>query len=86
NDELLKHINDLGVSSIDLLPIHAYGNDQHLLDKGINNYWGYNSIACCAPHPGYLASGKSAEFKEMVAHRHDAGLEVMLDVGYNHTA
>lgn len=86
NDELLKHIKELGVSSIELLPIHAFVNDQHLLDKGLNNYWGYNSIAFFAPHPRYLASGKIAEFKEMVAHLHDAGLEVILDVVYNHTA
>ncbi|MFP3590278.1 alpha-amylase family glycosyl hydrolase, partial [Paraburkholderia sp. SIMBA_055] len=66
--------------------IHAFVNDQHLLDKGLNNYWGYNSIAFFAPHPRYLASGKIAEFKEMVAHLHDAGLEVILDVVYNHTA
>ncbi|MBF8774164.1 glycogen debranching protein GlgX [Pseudomonas fulva] len=86
NDELLKHIKDLGVSSIELLPIHAFVNDQHLLDKGLNNYWGYNTIAFFAPHPSYLASGKIAEFKEMVAHLHDAGLELILDVVYNHTA
>jgi glycogen operon protein len=78
--------SNLGVSSIELLPIHAFVNDQHLLDKGLNNYWGYNSIAFFAPHPRYLASGKIAEFKEMVAHLHDAGLEVILDVVYNHTA
>ncbi|TDF81546.1 glycogen debranching protein GlgX [Pseudomonas sp. H9] len=85
-DELLNHIKQLGVSSIELLPIHAFVNDQHLLQKGLNNYWGYNSIAFFAPHPRYLANGKIAEFKEMVAHLHDAGLEVILDVVYNHTA
>ncbi|MBH3428358.1 glycogen debranching protein GlgX [Pseudomonas alkylphenolica] len=85
-DELLDHIKQLGVSSIELLPIHAFVNDQHLLQKGLNNYWGYNSIAFFAPHPHYLANGKIAEFKEMVAHLHDAGLEVILDVVYNHTA
>lgn len=85
-DELLNHIKQLGVSSLELLPIHAFVNDQHLLQKGLNNYWGYNSIAFFAPHPRYLANGKIAEFKEMVAHLHDAGLEVILDVVYNHTA
>ena len=85
-DELLGHIKQLGVTSIELLPIHAFVNDQHLLQKGLNNYWGYNSIAFFAPDPRYLASGKIAEFKEMVAHLHDAGLEVILDVVYNHTA
>ncbi|MBM7061893.1 glycogen debranching protein GlgX [Pseudomonas sp. UL073] len=86
NPELLQHIRSLGVSSIELLPIHAFVNDQHLLDSGMNNYWGYNSIAFFAPHPAYLASGHIAEFKEMVAHLHDAGLELILDVVYNHTA
>src|SRR3546814_7840588 len=60
--------------------------DQHLLEKGMANYWGYNSIAFFAPHPKYLASGKITEFKEMVAHLHNADLEVILDVVYNHTA
>ncbi|WP_252273355.1 glycogen debranching protein GlgX [Pseudomonas subflava] len=86
NPELLRHIRSLGVSSIELLPIHAFVNDQHLLEKGMNNYWGYNSIGFFAPHPAYLASGKVSEFKEMVAHLHDAGLELILDVVYNHTA
>ena len=85
-EDVLDHIRKLGVSSIELLPIHAFVNDQHLLQKGLNNYWGYNSIAFFAPHPRYLANGKIAEFKEMVAHLHDAGLEVILDVVYNHTA
>jgi glycogen operon protein len=84
--EVVDHIRQLGVSSVELLPIHAFVNDQHLLQKGLNNYWGYNSIAFFAPHPRYLASGKIAEFKEMVAHYHDAGLEIILDVVYNHTA
>ena len=85
-EALLSHIKQLGVTSIELLPIHAFVNDQHLLKKGMNNFWGYNSIAFFAPHQRYLASGKIAEFKEMVAHLHDAGLEVILDVVYNHTA
>jgi len=85
-DEVLEHIRKLGVSSVELLPIHAFVNDQHLLQKGMTNYWGYNSIAFFAPDPRYLASGKIAEFKEMVAHLHEAGLELILDVVYNHTA
>lgn len=86
NPEIIKHIKSLGVSSVELLPIHAFVNDQHLLDKDLNNYWGYNSIGFFAPHPRYLASGRIAEFKEMVAQMHEAGLEVLLDVVYNHTA
>ncbi|NNB36831.1 glycogen debranching protein GlgX, partial [Pseudomonas fragi] len=85
-DEVVEHITDLGVTSVELLPVHAFVNDQHLLQKGMTNYWGYNSIAFFAPDPRYLASGKIAEFKETVAHLHKAGLEVILDVVYNHTA
>ncbi len=85
-DDLLEHIRQLGISSVELLPVHAFVNDQHLLQKGMTNYWGYNSIAFFAPDPRYLASGKIAEFKEMVAHLHEAKLEVILDVVYNHTA
>lgn len=85
-EDVIQHIRKLGVSSVELLPIHAFVNDQHLLQKGMTNYWGYNSIAFFAPDPRYLAHGKIAEFKEMVAHMHHAGLEVILDVVYNHTA
>ncbi|MFK3971885.1 glycogen debranching protein GlgX [Pseudomonas sp. NPDC087358] len=85
-DDVIQHIKGLGVTSVELLPIHAFVNDQHLLQKGMTNYWGYNTIAFFAPDPRYLAHGKIAEFKEMVAHMHHAGLEVILDVVYNHTA
>lgn len=84
--EVIRHIRSLGVTSVELLPIHAFVNDQHLLEKQLSNYWGYNSIGFFAPHPSYLATDSIAEFKEMVAHLHDAGLEVILDVVYNHTA
>lgn len=84
--EVLEHIRNLGVTSVELLPIHGFVNDQHLLERGLTNYWGYNSIAFFAPHAPYLASGHLNEFKEMVAHLHDAGLELILDVVYNHTA
>ncbi|MEH6564301.1 MAG: glycogen debranching protein GlgX [Halopseudomonas sp.] len=83
---LLQHIRTLGVSSVELLPTHAFVDDQHLLERDLSNYWGYNSIAFFAPHPAYLASGKVNEFKEMVARLHEANLEVILDVVYNHTA
>ena len=86
NPQLLGYLRELGISSLELLPVHAFVNDQHLLEKGMNNYWGYNSIGFFAPHPAYLASGKISEFKEMVAHLHAAGLELILDVVYNHTA
>ncbi|SEQ89010.1 glycogen operon protein [Azotobacter beijerinckii] len=84
--EVVDYLRRLGVSALELLPVHAFLPDQHLLEKGMSNYWGYNSIGFFAPHPRYLASGKIQEFKEMVAHLHDAGLEVILDVVYNHTA
>ena len=85
---IVDHIKSLGVTSVELLPIHTFINDSHLLEKGLTNYWGYNSIGFFAPDPRY-ASDRSrglAEFKEMVARFHDAGLEVILDVVYNHTA
>ncbi|HSK39328.1 MAG TPA: glycogen debranching protein GlgX [Arenibaculum sp.] len=84
--EVIDYIKSLGVTSVELLPVHAFVQDQHLVDKGLVNYWGYNSIAFFAPELRYSASGALNEFKEMVAHLHDAGLEVILDVVYNHTA
>ncbi|HEY6529862.1 MAG TPA: glycogen debranching protein GlgX [Cellvibrionaceae bacterium] len=84
--EILRHIRDLGVTSVELLPVHAFVHDNHLLEKGLRNYWGYNSIAFFAPHPEYLASGQLREFKEMAVAVHEAGLELLLDVVYNHTA
>ena len=86
--EVLDYIKSLGVTSIELLPIHAFVNDSHLADKKLTNYWGYNSIGFFSPDPKY-ASDKAhvlREFKQMVAAIHDAGLEVILDVVYNHTA
>jgi isoamylase len=84
--EVVDYIKSLGVTSVELLPVHAFVQDQHLIDKGLSNYWGYNSIGFFAPELRYSATGKLTEFKEMVAHLHDAGLEVILDVVYNHTA
>ncbi|WP_443191971.1 glycogen debranching protein GlgX [Pseudomonas indica] len=85
-NEVVEYLRKIGVSSLELLPIHAFVDDQHLLEKGMHNYWGYNTIGFFAPHPRYLSSGHINEFREMVAHLHDAGLEVILDVVYNHTA
>jgi isoamylase len=86
--EVVDYIRSLGVTSVELLPVHAFVNDRHLLEKGLTNYWGYNSIGFFAPDPRYSAvpAFVFAEFKEMVARLHDAGLEVILDVVYNHTA
>ena len=86
--ESVGYIKALGVTSVELLPIHAFINDSHLLDRGLTNYWGYNTIGFFAPDPRYAANRADSlrEFKEMVARFHDAGLEVILDVVYNHTA
>ena len=84
--EIIDYIRSLGVTSVELLPIHSFVNDSVLLDRGLTNYWGYNTIGFFAADPRYLATGAIAEFKRMVAHFHDAGLEVILDVVYNHTA
>ena len=86
--EIIKYIKSLGVTSVELLPIHTFVNDSQLLEKGLTNYWGYNTIGFFAPDPRYAADVANSlrEFKEMVARFHDAGLEVILDVVYNHTA
>src|SRR5690606_13314510 len=86
--EVVRYIKSLGVTTVELLPIHTFLNDSHLLEKGLTNYWGYNSIAFFAADPRYFADPLRGvqEFKEMVARFHDAGLEVILDVVYNHTA
>ncbi|GHE42158.1 glycogen debranching protein GlgX [Vulcaniibacterium thermophilum] len=85
-EEVLEHIRSLGVTAVELMPVHAFVDDKHLREMGLRNYWGYNTIGFFAPHPRYLASGSIGEFKAMVAHLHEAGLEVLLDVVYNHTA
>jgi isoamylase len=85
---VIDYVKSLGVTSIELLPIHTFVNDSHLLERGLSNYWGYNSIGFFAPDPRYAFEPEQClrEFKEMVARFHDAGLEVILDVVYNHTA
>ena len=85
-DAVVDYIKALGVTSVELLPVHAFLDDQHLLDKGLRNYWGYNTIAFFAPMGRYMGKGRLASFKNMVRRFHDAGLEVILDVVYNHTA
>jgi isoamylase len=85
---VIDYVKSLGVTSIELLPIHTFINDSQLLERGLTNYWGYNSIGFFAPDPRYAFEPEQClkEFKEMVARFHDAGLEVILDVVYNHTA
>jgi isoamylase len=86
--EIVDYIKSLGVTSVELLPIHTFVNDDYLQHKGLVNYWGYNTIGFFAPDPRYAMSPgfAHAEFKQMVARLHEAGLEVILDVVYNHTA
>jgi glycogen operon protein len=88
NREVIKHIKSLGVTSVELLPIHFFLNDDYLINKGMVNYWGYNSLGFFSPARRYARTPDFAfsEFKEMVARLHDAGLEVIMDVVYNHTA
>lgn len=84
--EVVAYIKSLGVTSVELLPVHAFIDDRNLCEQGLRNYWGYNTIGFFAPDPRYMATPFVNEFKEMVARLHDAGLEVILDVVYNHTA
>jgi glycogen operon protein len=86
--DVIAYIKSLGVTTVELLPVHTFINDSHLLEKDLTNYWGYNSIGYFAPDPRYASEPEQTlrEFKEMVARFHDAGLEVILDVVYNHTA
>ncbi|MCS4163028.1 glycogen debranching protein GlgX [Sphingobacterium sp. BIGb0116] len=85
----INYLKELGITAIELLPIHHFITDHHLQDKGLTNYWGYNSVGFFAPDVRYSASGthgeQVVEFKEMVKALHSAGIEVILDVVYNHT-
>ncbi|HET6520538.1 MAG TPA: alpha-amylase family glycosyl hydrolase, partial [Geminicoccaceae bacterium] len=83
---VVRYLRDLGVTAIELLPVHAFLHDRHLIERGLRNYWGYNSIGFFAPHPEYLGRGGLGEVKTFVNIMHDAGIEVILDVVYNHTA
>ena len=83
---VIDYLQRLGVTTVELLPVHAFIDDRHLLARGLRNYWGYNTIGYFAPDARYSYSGKVNEFKTMVKTLHSAGLEVILDVVYNHTA
>jgi isoamylase len=83
---VIEHLKYLGVTTVELMPVHAFVDDRHLVDQGLRNYWGYNTIGFFAPDARYSASGKVNEFKTMVKVLHSAGIEVILDVVYNHTA
>jgi glycogen operon protein len=85
----IAHLRSLGVTAVELLPVHAFDNDGTLADRGLTNYWGYNPLGYFAPHAAFAASREPGaavrEFKQMVRALHEAGLEVILDVVYNHT-
>jgi isoamylase len=87
---IIDHLTSLGITAVELLPVHQFVNDSHLVDHGLSNYWGYNTIGFLAPHNGYTSAldlGQQAtEFKAMVKALHEADIEVILDVVYNHTA
>ncbi len=83
---MIEHFLRLGITTLELMPVHAFVDDRTLLDKGLRNYWGYNTIGFFAPELSYSATGQISEFKTMVKTLHSAGIEVILDVVYNHTA
>ncbi|MFE6235586.1 glycogen debranching protein GlgX [Cellulosimicrobium sp. NPDC057862] len=87
---VIEHLVTLGVTAVELMPVHQFVNDPTLVEKGLSNYWGYNTVGFFAPHNGYAAYGTRGqqvmEFKTMVKALHEAGIEVILDVVYNHTA
>ena len=87
---VIEYLKKLGITAIELMPIHQFVNDSFLQEKGLSNYWGYNTIGFFAPHNAYSSSGERGEqvneFKSMVKAYHRAGMEVILDVVYNHTA
>jgi isoamylase len=87
---MVAHLKELGVTAVELMPVHQFVDDSTLVDKGLSNYWGYNTIGFFAPHNGYASFGTRGEqvyeFKTMVRTLHRAGIEVILDVVYNHTA
>ena len=86
----IEHFKNLGINAVELMPVHHFVHDKHLVERGLRNYWGYNSIGFFAPHSEYAADKRPgaqvAEFKNMVKALHQAGIEVFLDVVYNHTA
>ncbi|MEA2640228.1 MAG: isoamylase [Chloroflexota bacterium] len=86
----IEHLTRLGITAVELLPVHQFVHDQHLGERGLRNYWGYNSIGYFAPHQEYATRNQPGhqvqEFKQMVRALHEAGIEVILDVVYNHTA
>jgi isoamylase len=85
---VVEYIKSLGVTAVELMPVYTFIDERHLVEKGLTNYWGYNTIGFFAPEPRYAADPQNdlREFKEMISRFHDAGIEVIIDVVYNHTA
>ena len=82
---VIDHLLKIGVTAVELLPVHAFLQDRFLIEKGLSNYWGYSTLSFFAPEPGYLATGNLNEMRAAVRRLHSAGIEVILDVVYNHT-
>ncbi len=83
---VVEHLVKLGITAVELLPIHAFSDDRFLVEKGLRNYWGYSTLAFFAPEPRYLGASGVVGLKQAIRALHDAGIEVILDVVYNHTA
>src|SRR6202012_1523279 len=83
--EVIAHLKKIGITTIELMPIHAFLQDRTLVEKGLSNYWGYNPLSYFAPEPRYLSEPSPREVREAVRRLHAAGIEVVLDVVYNHT-
>jgi isoamylase len=90
SEPMIRYLSDLGVTAVELMPVHHFLQDRHLIERGLSNYWGYNTLSFFAPEPTYASrdtpGGAIREFKTMVKSLHSAGIEVILDVVYNHTA
>jgi isoamylase len=83
---VVAHLQRLGITALELLPVHAFAQDRFLVQRGLSNYWGYSTLGFFAPEPAYLAGGAAHEMRRAVRRLHAAGIEVILDVVYNHTA
>lgn len=86
SDPIIEHLTQLGISAVELLPIQYFPDDRYLVEKGLRNYWGYQTLGFFAPQPRFLSGSRITEFKTMVKRFHAAGIEVIMDVVYNHTA
>jgi len=86
SEPVVRYLKELGITSVELLPVHYCIDEHFLIKRNLVNYWGYNTLNFFTPHPAYMSGRDPAEFKQMVSNLHEAGIEVLLDVVYNHTA